>query len=188
MRKKLTKQAPELTKSDLDDIKEARLAKVLDLHSRGFTEREISDKLLVSKTTVHNDLVELRAEARKQLQDHIEGLPHAWQVAHTTLNQLIKKAWEMAERKGLEFGEELDMIKVLADLTDSRLKLLVDPSAIDAAVRQKEALLKQLADLKKQEPAYEVEIGTETASGKAGIVSRRIVHKKGKKEPFKPIV
>jgi transposase len=171
----MTNQAPELTGFDLI---EWRKAKMLELHSQGLSEREIADKLKVSKTTVHNDLMALRLDAKKQLQEHIEGLPHAWQMAHTSVNMLIKKAWELAERKGLEFDQEVKVIDVLDRLTENRLKLFADPSIIDATVRQKEVLQKELDQLRKAKPGpYEVE-STFTPSkekGKKGTVERKIV-------------
>jgi predicted DNA-binding protein YlxM (UPF0122 family) len=186
----MTKQAQGLTNSDNDDIKEARLAKVLDWYSRGFSEREIADKLLVSKTTVHNDIVELRNAARDQLQEHIESLPHAWQLAHSTFNQVLKKAWELADRKGLEFNEEIDIINLIADLTEKRYSLYGDPGRLDAAVAQKEAMKQRIARLEKDavKPKYEVDTVTEPASGTKGKTTTRITKIKKRQGKVQPIV
>jgi DNA-binding NarL/FixJ family response regulator len=49
-----------------------RRAKVLELSSRGYTEREIAEELQpIAPVTVHRDLVHLRQQAQESLQKHI---------------------------------------------------------------------------------------------------------------------
>jgi DNA-binding NarL/FixJ family response regulator len=50
---------------------EWRKSQVLELSSRGYTEREIASTLQVHCTTVHRDLVYLRKRAQDNLQRHI---------------------------------------------------------------------------------------------------------------------
>jgi hypothetical protein len=58
---------------------------------------------VVHRVLLIEDIIKHRENARKQLSHHIAGLPHAWQVTYMSVNILMKKAWDMAERKGLEF-------------------------------------------------------------------------------------
>jgi DeoR/GlpR family transcriptional regulator of sugar metabolism len=55
-----------------EDHIEWRRAKIMELSSQGYSEREIVAKLQSpSKSTIHNDLVYLRKEAQESLQHHI---------------------------------------------------------------------------------------------------------------------
>jgi hypothetical protein len=164
-----------------------RRAMVLELHSQGLTERAIADKLKVGKSTIHDDIVALRAEAKKQVETYIENVPYAWEQCRTTVNLLLKKAWEMADRKGLEFDQELDIIKAINDLNESRLNLYGDLAMLEKSVKHTEGLKKQIADLKGKanKPApNDVEVIHET--GTTNI--KRTGIKKGKQETFRAVV
>jgi transposase len=82
-----------MTKSDEADIRDVRKAKVLALHSQGFGEREIADKLLVSKTTVHDDIAEMRMEALAGIEEYVQNFPYEWQKAKTAMDGLIQRAY-----------------------------------------------------------------------------------------------
>jgi transposase len=59
--------------SELQQQIEWRKSQVLELSSRGYTEREIASTLQVHCTTVHRDLVFLRKQAQQNLQRHIRS-------------------------------------------------------------------------------------------------------------------
>ena len=53
-----------------------RRSKVLELSSQGYTEREVSEVLKVSDSTVHRDLVFIRKKSIENLHNHInERIP-----------------------------------------------------------------------------------------------------------------
>jgi DeoR/GlpR family transcriptional regulator of sugar metabolism len=51
-----------------------RRSKVLELTSQGYSEREISETIKVSDSTVHRDLVYLREQAQDNVQKYIHGV------------------------------------------------------------------------------------------------------------------
>ncbi|MDQ3838392.1 MAG: sporulation transcriptional regulator SpoIIID [Thermoproteota archaeon] len=57
--------------SSKDDRIKWRRAKVLELSAQRYSERELATKLQVSKTTIHQDLINLRKETQESLQYHI---------------------------------------------------------------------------------------------------------------------
>ena len=64
----LRKSEKDTTRSSEEDIEhQDRLAKVLTLHSKGFSQSEIARKLNVNQSTVSRDLEEIRKKARSSL-------------------------------------------------------------------------------------------------------------------------
>jgi hypothetical protein len=76
-----------------------RRSKVLELSSQGYSEREISETIKVSDSTVHRDLVYLREQAQDNLQKHItETVPDIHQKCLIGINQVLKMAWSIATK------------------------------------------------------------------------------------------
>jgi IS30 family transposase len=76
-----------------------RRAKVLELSSQGYTEREIAEELQpIAPVTVHRDLVHLRQQAQESLQKHIhETVPEEYQKCMTGMKRNLKQTLEIAE-------------------------------------------------------------------------------------------
>jgi transposase len=75
-----------------------RRNKVLELSSQGYSEREISETIKVSDTTVHRDLVYLRDQAKENLQKHIhETVPEEYQKCMVGMKRNLKQTLEIAE-------------------------------------------------------------------------------------------
>jgi IS30 family transposase len=75
-----------------------RRNKVLELSSQGYSEREISETIKVSDTTVHRDLVYLRDQAKENLQKHIhETVPEEYQKCMIGMKRNLKQTLEIAE-------------------------------------------------------------------------------------------
>jgi hypothetical protein len=76
-----------------------RRAKVLELSSQGYSEREIAERLQpLAAVTVHRDLVFLRQEAQQNLQKHIhEIVPEEYQKCMVGMKQNLKQTLEIAE-------------------------------------------------------------------------------------------
>ena len=71
---------------------------MLELSSRGYTEREIATTLQVHCYTVHRDLVYLRKQAHENLQHHIhQTIPEEFQKGMVGLRQNLKHVLEIAE-------------------------------------------------------------------------------------------
>jgi IS30 family transposase len=76
-----------------------RRAKVLELSSQGYTEREIAEELQpIAPVTVHRDLVHLRQQAQESLQKHIhETVPEEYQKCMIGMKRNLKQTLEIAE-------------------------------------------------------------------------------------------
>jgi IS30 family transposase len=84
--------------TELQQQIEWRKSQVLELSSRGYTEREIATTLQVHCTTVHRDLVYLRKQAHENLQHHIhQTIPEEYQKGMVGLRQNLKHVLEIAE-------------------------------------------------------------------------------------------
>jgi hypothetical protein len=82
-----------------EDHIEWRRAKIMELSSQGYSEREIVAKLQSpSKSTIHNDLVYLRKEAQESLQHHIhEVVPEEYQRCMMGIKQNLRQTLEIAD-------------------------------------------------------------------------------------------
>jgi transposase len=76
-----------------------RRAKVLELSSQGYTEREIAEKLQpISPVTIHRDLVYLRQQAQENLQKHIhEVIPSEYEKCMVGMKRNLKRVTEIQE-------------------------------------------------------------------------------------------
>ena len=73
-------------------------AKVFELSSQGYNEREISETLKVSDSAVHRDLVVIGRQARENLQKHIhETVPEEYQKCMVGRKRNLKQTLEIAE-------------------------------------------------------------------------------------------
>jgi hypothetical protein len=68
-----------------------RRAKVLELSSKGYSEREVGEILKVSVSAVHRDLVFIRRQAKENLQKHIdERIPEEYEKCIAGTNTVLK--------------------------------------------------------------------------------------------------
>jgi IS30 family transposase len=76
-----------------------RRAKVLELSSQGYSEREIAEELQpIAPVTIHRDLVHLRQQAQENLQKHIhETVPEEYQKCMIGMKRNLKQTLEIAE-------------------------------------------------------------------------------------------
>jgi predicted transcriptional regulator len=75
-----------------------RRAKVLELASQGYSEREMGEILKVSDTAVHRDLVIIRRRAQDNLQHHIhEVVPEEYQKCMTGMKRNLRRVLEIAD-------------------------------------------------------------------------------------------
>jgi transcriptional regulator len=97
----LRKSEKDTTRSSEEDIEhQDRLAKVLTLHSKGFSQSEIARKLNMNQSTVSRDLEEIRKKARSSLDLYVKDeIPNEFQIYISGLNEIIKNLWEIVEDK-----------------------------------------------------------------------------------------
>ena len=74
-----------------------RRSQVVELSSMGHSQREISRILQVDLAAVNRDLRFLRQNAQQNIQKHIkETMPEEYQKANVRMDQVLKKAWYIA--------------------------------------------------------------------------------------------
>src|SRR5215216_2362704 len=78
---------------------EWRRAKVLELSSQGYSEREIAEKLQpITHVTIHRDIQFLRQQAQENLQHHIhEVVPEEYQKCMVGMKRNLKHILEIGE-------------------------------------------------------------------------------------------
>jgi hypothetical protein len=78
---------------------EWRRAKILELKSQGLDQREISQILHVSPTTITFDLLYLRKEARKTIREYTtEQLPLQLRIFMVANQNAIKQYWDISQK------------------------------------------------------------------------------------------
>src|ERR671924_2217443 len=78
---------------------EWRRAKVLELSSQGYSEREIAEKLQpITHVTIHRDIQFLRQQAQENLQHHIhEVVPDEYQKCMAGMKRNLKETLAIAD-------------------------------------------------------------------------------------------
>jgi predicted transcriptional regulator len=93
-----------------DFVIDERRTQVASMRSQGFSEREIAKELNVSKTTIHNDLLEIRAERKLQrLEDmdrHIDETLDRFAEAH-------RESWAAFKRSVGKMRKKTTVCKVV---------------------------------------------------------------------------
>lgn len=119
-----------------------RRAKVEELSSLGYSEREIASKLQVSDTTVHKDLVASREQAEEDIRNHFKSLPLEVKKCEIGANLTIKMFTEMLESATVSDSDKIDILNsrlqayhFKAELLDGKIRLddvyaLMDKAAV----------------------------------------------------------
>jgi transcriptional regulator len=106
-----------------------RRAKVLMLHSKGYSQSEISVKLNVNQSTISRDLAEIRKKARSSLDVYVKDeIPNEFQIYISGLNQIIKNLWEMVDDEGnskITVKERVYLLSLLMQCYSKRIEMLV---------------------------------------------------------------
>jgi orotate phosphoribosyltransferase-like protein len=148
-----------------------RRSKVLELSSQGYSEREISETIKVSDTTVHRDLVHLREQAQENLQKHIhQTIPQEHQQSLTGINQVLKMAWGIATQD-IDNKTKLQALALINDCNKYKMDLAtgsgICKEAINFVTQRKEQLnkLETLQKVEERTEEMEEEEADKTTSG-----------------------
>jgi transcriptional regulator len=106
-----------------------RLAKVLTLHSKGYTQAEIAILLNVNQATVSRDLNEIRKKARKRIDLYIkEEIPNEIQLYISGVNEITKNLWEIVEDKqnsNITTRDRTYILSLLMQCYTKRIEMLI---------------------------------------------------------------
>lgn len=112
-----------------DPEQQDRLAKVLMLHSKGYSQSEIARKLNVNQSTVSRDLTEIRNKARSSIDLYVrEEIPNEFQIYISGLNQIIKNLWDIVENdqnSQLGVKDRAYILSLLMQCYSKRIEMLV---------------------------------------------------------------
>lgn len=176
-------------KEPKDDItQDWRRGKVAEMLAKGYIQSDIAKVLQVSEATISRDVEGLREEATKALDAYLDDLPLQHAKARQAVDMVLKKAFEIMEKDGLEVSETLDSIKVILAATATRLNFLTDATALSKSVKHTESLKKQIQQLQKKDkpaPTWNV-VTEEDKKGNKHRTGRKLP--KLKKEVKAPIV
>ena len=125
---------------------EWRRAKVLELSSQGYSEREIAEKLQpLANCTVHRDLVYLNKQAKESLKTHLQDtVPEEYQRRKTAYNQILKMGWEIANKPGLDDKIKLQALALISECEKNIMDLVTNGVYVTNAYNSVQAKLDQL--------------------------------------------
>jgi hypothetical protein len=125
---------------------EWRRGKVVELRARGLSYAEIAQELQVPKTSVAEDMLYLRKQAKESIREYVtEHLPEQYQVCLTALDEIIKHAFEILESSE-DNREKLQAMELFKDTHLVKLELLSNATTIDSAlnyIRSKQQVQQQ---------------------------------------------
>jgi hypothetical protein len=143
------------------DSIEWRRSKILELSSDGYNQREISQKIQITKSVVNRDVIFLRKQARESLQYHIQDrIPEEYQNCMTGMKRNLKQTLEIAEttsdpRTKLQARAIAnDCYKYLIDLTTNGV-VITDAIKFVQTNKEKLTMSKKENEKESKEPDYD---------------------------------
>jgi len=125
---------------DEDPEHQDRLANVLQLHSKGYSQSEIASKLKINQSTVSRDLAEIRNKARASIDLYVkEEIPNEFQIYISGLNQIIKNLWEILEDKQntkITIKDRTYVLSLLMQCYSKRVEMLIGGPDSDMNARK----------------------------------------------------
>ena len=115
-----------------------RREKVLDLSSKGLTERDIAGTLNISQPTIHRDLRILKQKAKQNITNYIdEQLPAEYEQCLIGITAIMKESWKTAasaESKG-DRRDKLQALTLAKECYAMKLDLLTSATVVDRAIK-----------------------------------------------------
>ena len=149
------------TKVGQSDSIEWRRSKILELSSDGYNQREISQKLQITKSVVNRDVLFLRKQARESLQYHIQHrIPEEYQNCMIGMKRNLKQTLEIAEttsdpRTKLQARAIAnDCYKYIIDLTTNGV-VITDAIKFVQTNKEKLTMSTKEDDKESKEPDYD---------------------------------
>ncbi|MGB0028383.1 MAG: hypothetical protein WBP64_16220 [Nitrososphaeraceae archaeon] len=113
-----------------------RRNKVLELLVQGQNQYDIAEALQISQPTISRDVQYLRSKAREDIKLHInEKLPEEYQRCLTGINQVLKIAWDMANKLPQDNRLKLQALSLANDCYKYKLDLLTNASVLSDAIK-----------------------------------------------------
>jgi predicted transcriptional regulator len=118
-----------------DEQLQWRRAKVQELCSKGYSQREISQILQVGLATVNRDISYLRNQAKSNIKRYIdERLSEEYEKCLVGLNAITKEAWNTAQQTE-DKREKIQALSLAKECYSMKLDLLTNATVVDDAIR-----------------------------------------------------
>jgi len=112
-----------------------RRAKVQQLNSQGYSQREIAQVLQISNGTVNRYLSILRQQAKTNIKRYIdERLPEEYEKCLVGLNGILREAWNTAANTE-DKREKIQALSLAKECYSMKLDLLTNTTVVDDAIR-----------------------------------------------------
>ncbi|MGC2385417.1 MAG: hypothetical protein WA631_20170 [Nitrososphaeraceae archaeon] len=103
---------------------------------QGQNQYDVAEVLQISQPTISRDVQYLRSKAREDLKLHInEKLPDEYQRCLTGINQVLKIAWNMANKLPQESRLKLQALSLANDCYKYKMDLLTNASVLNDAIK-----------------------------------------------------
>jgi hypothetical protein len=113
-----------------------RRSKVLELLVQGQNQYDISEVLHISQPTISRDVQYLRSKAKEEIKLHInEKLPEEYQRCLTGINQVLKIAWDIANKLPQDNRLKLQALSLANDCYKYKMDLLTNASVLSDAIK-----------------------------------------------------
>jgi hypothetical protein len=113
---------------------EWRRGKVVELRARGLSYAEIALELQVPKTSIAEDMLYLRKQAKESIREYVtEHLPEQYQISLRALDTILKHAFEILQTTH-DNREKLQAMGLYKDTHLVKLELLSNATTIDSAL------------------------------------------------------
>jgi predicted transcriptional regulator len=118
-----------------DEQLQWRRAKVQELCSKGYSQREISQILQVGLATVNRYISYLRNQAKSNIKRYIdERLSEEYEKCLVGLNAITKEAWNTAQSTE-DKREKIQALSLAKECYSMKLDLLTNATVVDDAIR-----------------------------------------------------
>jgi hypothetical protein len=112
-----------------------RRSQVVELASMGYSQREIAHILQVDLAAVNRDLRFIRQQAHNIIHTHIQQrMPEEYHLVGVSINQVLKKAWHIANTTPDE-RIKLQALSLVKDCTTSRLEMITNGIVVSDALK-----------------------------------------------------
>ena len=107
---------------------------VLELSVKGFSQREIANKLQISEPTISNDIDYLRQQANENIKYHIEKkLPLEYKKCLLGLEQIIKECYLISENANTK--DKLQSLSLISEVYSKKMDLLTNASLLQDSIK-----------------------------------------------------
>jgi predicted transcriptional regulator len=115
---------------------EWRRGRVLELISKGNTQREIAEMLHVSEATICKDLEYLKEQSKENIRKYVdEKLPNEYEKCLVGLTAILRESWNMAQQQDVERREKIQALSLAKECYTTKLELLTNSTILADAMK-----------------------------------------------------